>query len=418
MAGKMENLAFITQNLSKGGTERVVSNLSLNLTSFNKTLILFDSAIDYPFDAELISLDTFASKNPLIKLVNFFIRLYKIKKIKKGKNINISISFLDNANVINILSKKKDKVIISVRNDKSSSDSSKGFYGNIYNFLTKRLYNKADCIVAVSNGSKNTLISNYAIRPEKIKVIHNPVDIEKASIFSNEELGNFYDNVFNSYTLINIGRLTKAKGQWHLLRIFQGVKKQIPDVKLIIIGDGDLRDYLINLSQRLGLRTYSIWGNQDLSEKYDVYFLGFQSNPFKFLACSTIFVFPSLWEGFPNALVEAMACGVPVVSSDCRSGPREILADDTDFLHETKEPEFAKYGIMMPVLDSRSDINDEVMDDNIRMWVDMIIRMLQDERLRRQYIERGKSRSNSFNVNKIITDWNKTIKGILNDISS
>lgn len=109
-------------------------------------------------------------------------------------------------------------------------------------------------------------------------------------------------------------------------------------MKLAILGRGELEDYLKQLACEMDL------------EK-DVYFLGFQKNPFKFISKSKIYVFPSLYEGFPNALCEAMACGVTVISSDCKSGPREILAPETNIDGETKIIEYAKYGMLLPVCD-------------------------------------------------------------------
>jgi len=98
----------------------------------------------------------------------------------------------------------------------------------------------------------------------------------------------------------------------------------------LILGEGELKDYLYNFSLNLGLKPY-LWEKDNLDENFDVYFLGFKKNPFKSIARVKLFVFSLFMGRFPNALVEAMACGVLVISSDCRSGPREILAPDTDF---------------------------------------------------------------------------------------
>ena len=95
-----------------------------------------------------------------------------------------------------------------------------------------------------------------------------------------------------------MGRLTRPKGQWHLIRALSYVKKEIEDVKLLILGQGELKGYLKELVDKLDLRN-------------NVEFLGYQRNPFKYIASSDLFVFSSLYEGFGNVLVEAMACGVP-----------------------------------------------------------------------------------------------------------
>ena len=110
--------------------------------------------------------------------------------------------------------------------------------------------------------------------------------------------------------------------------------------KLIILGDGELSDDLIKLSGNLGLKTFSLIGNVQVDDSHDVYFFGFQENPFKFISKSKLFLLSSLYEGFPNVIVEAMACGIPIISSDCKSGPREILTEDSSNKKITK----AEYG--------------------------------------------------------------------------
>jgi glycosyltransferase involved in cell wall biosynthesis len=193
-----------------------------------------------------------------------------------------------------------------------------------------------------------------------------------------------------------------------LLRVFKALKEKHKDLKLVILGEGELKDYLVKLSEELGLKTY-FWDRDALSESFDVYFLGFQKNPFKFIARSKLFVFPSLWEGFPNALVEAMACGVPVVSSDCRSGPREILAPNTDFSHQTQKPEFAEYGVLMPVFDVKYKTAKEPLEEREIMWVETIDKLLEDESLRKNHSEKAKQRAEDFRIEKIVQEWKEVL---------
>jgi Glycosyltransferase len=194
-----------------------------------------------------------------------------------------------------------------------------------------------------------------------------------------------------------------------LIRVFKALKEKHKDLKLVILGEGELKDYLVEVSQELGLKTY-VWDRDALSESFDVYFLGFQKNPFKFIAKSKLFVFPSLWEGFPNALVEAMACGVPVVSSDCRSGPREILAPNTDFNYQTKKPEFAEYGVLMPVFEVKYKSANERLEEREIMWVGTIDKLLEDENLRKNYSEKAKQRAEDFRIEKIVQEWKEILR--------
>ncbi|MFW5891497.1 MAG: glycosyltransferase, partial [bacterium] len=325
--------------LAGGGAERVASNLSIHLDEekYNKYVVVYyDEEVEYNYNGELLNLNTGKTNNFFVKLFNFFKKIYKLKKIKQKYNIDVTISLLPNPNLVNILSRHNDKVIVSVRNFISKSLT--GIYGNIYKVLIKIIYNKADLIVPVSKAIKKDLIKNYNLNRDKIKVIYNPYDIdeiEKKAIMQTEDE---YKEVFKNPVIITMGRLTEQKGHWYLIRALKKIKESIKDIQLVILGEGPLRSKLETLVCNLNL-------------EQSVHFLGFQNNPFKYINKSSVFVLPSLFEGFPNALSEAMACSVPVISTDCDSGPREILMDNTDYKQNKKE--YGEYGILVPVFDGQ-----------------------------------------------------------------
>ncbi|WP_079654067.1 glycosyltransferase [Thermocrinis minervae] len=314
------------------------------------------------------------------------------------------------------MTKTQEKVVISVHFDLIQALEKDPFIGigwrrrivvAAYKWLIKKLYPKADLCIAVSHGVKESLV-RLGVPEERIRVIYNPYPVEEIQQKAKEDV----EEVFKSFPyLINVGRLTKPKGQWYLLRIFRSLKEEFPDLRLLILGEGELKGYLYNLCKTLGLRAY-LWDKDKLSEDFDVYFLGFRENPFKYISRAKLFLFPSIFEGFGNVLVEALACGVPVVSSDCRSGPREILAPGSDYRHQTDKPEFAKYGVLMPVLDG-SFLQDEPLTQEEMMWVEVIKSMLKDESILKEYSERGMQRAYDFHVEKIIKEWQEVIDEVL-----
>lgn len=404
------NVAILIQTFSGGGAERVASNLSLCLADniFKKHVLLYENKIDYEHKGSLINLGCPSGRNLAVKLKSLILKVYRLRKKKIELKLDAVISFTEDPNIINILSRVSEKVIISVHI--SPCLCYKNLRGGIFRLLIRLLYNKADLIVTVSEGIKYDLVNNFGIDKDKIRVIYNMLNIEAISSLSVRDLNDNYNLLFDNHKIIiTAGRLTKQKGQWHLIRFFQEIKKNINKSKLILLGDGELRHYLISLSKDLGFKAYSIWGNAPINENYDIYFLGFQNNPFNLISKAQIFILSSLFEGFSNVLVEAMACGLPIISSDCRSGPREILAPNTNFRHETKSPEFSKYGILMPVFDGHLYGPKNQLTDEEKIWANITVQALKDEDMQKHYSLAGITRANDFTTTKIINEWTKLL---------
>ena len=252
--------------------------------------MLYENKIDYEHKGILINLDCPSGRNLIVKLKSFILKVYRLRKKKIEFKLDAVISFAEDPNIMNILSRTSEKVIISVQTFPRLCYNN--LRGGIFRLLIRLLYNKADLIVTASEGIKYDLVNNFGINKDKIRVIYNMLNIEAISYLSARNLNNKYASLFNNHkTIITAGRLTKEKGQWHLIRFFQKVKENVNESKLLLLGDGELRDHLISLSKKLGFKTYSIWGNAPINENYDIYFLGFQNNPFNLISKAQIFLF-------------------------------------------------------------------------------------------------------------------------------
>jgi len=368
-----KKIFFLLPTLSIGGGERVASELSLNLPNLiEKTIILFKNEVSYPYGGSLVCLNIPLSNPVISRIYYFFVILWRFKKIIKKEKPDYVISFGEPSNIVNVLSHKK--AILRIDNFMSAFPSS------IYKLFIKILYNKAFKIVCVSEIAAKDLIDNFGIKKEKIEVIYNPLNIKEIQNLSSVPLEKEYEEIFKNPAVINMGRLTKQKSQWYLIRAFKEVKKIVPSAQLVILGTGELEHKLKKITKDLGL------------EK-DVHFLGWQKNPFKFLAKSRVFVLSSLWEGLPYVVLEAMACGLPVISVDCKSGPREILAPKTDISHEAESIEYGEFGILTPFFDGE------------KFLTQAMVKMLTDEKLTIELTRKSRQRADYFDIKNVIKKW-------------
>jgi glycosyltransferase involved in cell wall biosynthesis len=190
--------------------------------------------------------------------------------------------------------------------------------------LLRLWYGQADAVVAVSAGVAEELAAVAKIPREKLHVIHNPIDTGRISRQAEAQPDHPWFQPGQPPVLLAAGRLHPQKDYPTLLQAFASLRKA-RTLRLAILGEGHERPQLEKLIEDLGIGA-------------DVRLLGFQKNPFAFMARAAVFVLSSAWEGLGNVLIEALACGCPVVSTDCPHGPSEIL-------------EKGRYGALVPVGD-------------------------------------------------------------------
>ncbi|MDI6801165.1 MAG: glycosyltransferase [Thermodesulfovibrionales bacterium] len=365
-------LMMISEGYGRGGGDKVISDLSLNLPSDIETVIAAVKIDEkdrlFPYKGKLLHLPV---RPTAFRFVN---RVSEINKVIASEKPDAVLTFRQNYNFANILSSGRHKRIVSIHNYDDKYFRVKGLKGRINKFITSFLYNRSDYLIVLTEDMKKDISKFFYIGEDKIKVIPNPCDIEKIRSLSKEEADHpFFDT--DEPIIINVGRLTRQKGQWHLIRAFGKVRRQMP-CSLAIIGHGNLEPYLKKLAD-------------DLNLKNDVLFLGWQTNPYKYLSRASLFAFPSLWEGFGLSLVEAMAVGCPVISSDCKYGPREILDNGA-------------CGKLVPVCDGNLYGAQDPLTVEENMTAEAIVELLKDDGLRNACIAKANKRIADYQVEKII----------------
>ncbi|MHA1724741.1 MAG: glycosyltransferase [Promethearchaeota archaeon] len=372
---KKKILFFIPSLEIGGGAERVASILSKNLSKCYDIVFLtfHDPKNKYYIDGKYY---TFGENyNSWKKLL----RPLKIYNLIKKISPDLMISFMDHVNLIAILVKflfsLRIPLIISVRgNPQLAYDKTKSYIKYLIRFFYN--FKGVNAIITVSKGIKKILIRNYKIDPKKLNTIYNGIELDEINQKKKENIDDLPElyKKDNSIRFISIGRLSKEKGHIYLLEAFNEVKNELSNSKLFIIGEGPLRKELENK-----INTWNL--------KEHVFLLGLKKNPYKYLNCASIFILSSLHEGFPMSILEAMACGLPIISTNCPTGPNEILNN-------------GKYGLLVKTGDA-GDLAKKM------------ILLAKNEALRNKYSALSINRIKHFQNEKIISKWISLIESCL-----
>ena len=379
-------IALISKDMLHCGAQRAISRLSHMLTSRGHdvyVVLLTKGPIEYDCSGEIIQLDLPMGSGLLGKAFVLAKRTIELRKIKREKKIEISLSYLDTPNISNILSKGKDKVFVSVRNYGHATEESEAML-KVVDFSMRYLYKKSDGVIAVSRQIKKWLVDDYGIASNQISVIYNAYKPAQIKIDSEKPLPLEHALFYHNHdVVVSVGRCEQQKCFSGLIRAFAEALNNKSSLRLVLVGDGVKKDQLEDLTNRLGISD-------------QVLFVGYSENPYPYVANAKMFVCSSLFEGFPNALVEAMCVGTPIVSVDCKSGPREILEPDMPLeASAVSEVVLAENGLLCPQLSSGNE-NSLLATDAEKELAKAILMFADDERLRQHYSRAASKRACSF----------------------
>lgn len=352
---------FYISSLSGGGAENVLIMIAKEFAkNDNQTAIISlekrEQFYEIPSGIELLKFNN-KSKNKIKEFIRDFRTVKKQLKVRKA---DVAISFLSRCNLLLLLASffVKSRIVVCDRNNPLKEHSKLVFK------LSCRLYKRAQKIVVQTEQIKQ-MYPEYL--QNKIVVIENPLDINKMD----EQIADRIPEKEN--TVISVGRLEKQKDFKTLIQAFHEISCDNPDWKLKIFGVGNMKDELQNMIDTLG-------------ESERILLCGHTKQPFYEMKKSKIFVLSSYYEGFPNVLCEAMYAGLACISTDCVSGPRELINDGEN-------------GFLVPI----EDVSE------IKNKMELLIR---DPALREKMGEKAIQECQRLHIDKIMSRWSLMVKEI------
>lgn len=392
-----KKLMLICPMLHQGGFERVcVTTARLMEPYFDVAIVIFNSA-NIAYDIEglnIIDIHLGVRKGKVKKILTILKRSMKVRALKKKMQTDIAYSFGPSANMVNVFSKTgKEKVWLGLRN-----------YTDVEESVKIRIFTRlADLIICCSKTIEKELEAKFGYR--KTATLYNLYDvnaIRKQAMAKEPVLpwGEYDSQGRKIRCMVSMGRDDDMKGFWHMIKVFYLVHNKKPEVRLILMGAGSFAHYR-KLTEDMGIADA-------------VFFAGMQREPYQYLKKGEIYLLTSLNEGFPNALVEGMALGLAPVSTNCMTGPAEILLEDGD-ASALGGPEkggkipaiYGEYGILVPVMEKERDLDPSHILAEERNMADIVLDLLANDEKLKNYQKAAADRARKFTFESYVEQFLK-----------
>jgi len=364
-------MTFVIHQISAGGAQRVLTLLANEFCEkgWSVTLLTLDSGSEPAFfelhsDIQHWPLSLMREQGNWWKAVKVHLyRPFLLRCAIRRSKPDVVISFIDLMNILTLVATVglKIPVIISERVHPAFHS-----IGKFWSLLRQGVYQRSACLVLQTRDARSFFSSSIQ---KNSRIIPNPILVPEYS-------GSTLKSGTSSKTLVAMGRLREQKGFDLLLKAFAPLYNKFPDWMLEIWGEGEQKKYLEDLRDELGLRER-------------VRFPGLSKEHYKTISAADIFILSSRYEGFPNVLGEAMACGLPVVSFDCPSGPSEMIQDGVN-------------GLLVPA-------------ENILQLSSSLERLMTSVELRRSLGKQARKITEIYSLDKIVQSWEELIGEVVNE---
>ncbi len=397
---------LLSTALSGGGAEQVTRSLAENLPG--SVCVVFENNQGIiPTDYRLHTLPCRQYYKRSARLVFNIFRLACIQWLKLRYRPDITISHLEGPNFANLLTLKGGERVIVVHNSIKKNYCQDGeAIDRLKTGLVRSLYSRADQVVVVAPDISAELSNDYGVDQKRIRYIPNPVDVAWIKKQSVKSFGDWRDDLLKLPFLINVASLTKQKNHELLIRCFHALSDDYPDLRLFLLGKGGQEEAIRSLCTDLGLIIFEqAAANENINAR--VFLLGFQANPYPFIANSKIFLLPSLWEGLPISMLEAMSLRKPLIVSDCSPTIRQTLLSGgsatVDNVLVPKEGIMGRCGCLMRLFKKPAD------PDTITTWTQATRALLDNPALSQQCENNATTLSKEYDIANTLRYWRELV---------